>query len=1149
MYQASAEFIVNTVGTYDQIAPSIAVGLDGTLLVAWQDRRFAYEPGSTLGWDISSQLLTADMAKLGGERIVTHDDLDQTAPKVVTKQDGSFALAFVDDNAPPGFRFPVIGPVLPHIVDGLGVLTLPVSLVNGAPVYGSSWGSLDYFARLINYPNDAQYLIKLSDLDLSATGLPFATWQSTLYRIDLPSIQVVQDATIAVSGTGLGNLAAHYFEGAFPVHNSLLFPITAYSAALVNVPRLPGDLTPAWDGNIATLIEVEDGQTVAHSVYLGIATNAGQTAQLVDSNARAEGAVALSNGNVALLWNHATPTGDTLMARIYSRLGTPVTGALELNRDAGVWDVLDAIPLSTGGFAIAFSSLLPNGSRGSTYVASYDQNGQLAEAPLRLRGTNLSDVSTRSLSLTEGKQGFVYAAYETSYYDGSSVDFDHPNHDIVVVKLGGLVPQPATEVTFANGTHLLALAENTVNGTLVSTLKSVDVNIDDTFTYAFFVDANGVAADAGGAFLLDAAGHLTVKDRLALDFEAPVNGLIVKVIATNQVGQASPVETLTVQLTDEVSETVFGDARDNTIRGNFGNDRLRGDEGKDSLFGGVGHDQLFGDNGADSLVGGDGNDSLEGDAFGGTAANDTMVGGDGNDTLVSLGGADSLDGGAGDDLAVINRASYAAGFVLQLNDLSLTTASDGTKVIGVENFHFTGGIGRDFFVALGGNDTLLGGSGNDQLSGGGGDDSLDGGGGADVLTGGAGNDVFLVDSPLDKVFEGLNEGDDTVKADGNFTLGSGQQIEHLLATGITVDVVLKGNEFGQEILGGIGNDQLTGGGGDDLLDGKGGVDRLFGGTGNDQFHVHSAQDRVFEVAGQGADTILADPSYSLAAGQEVESLEATNVQIGVVLRGNEIANEIIGSNGDDQLSGGAGNDALYGSFGNDQLDGGTGADTMVGGWGNDTYVVEDAGDQVVEFFGEGIDTVKSSVTFTLGPDVEKLVLTGLAAVDGFGGDGGNTITGNGADNLLDGGQGKDALIGGAGNDTLVGGQGNDVLTGGDGADVFRFNSPTDGGDVINDFRPGQDKLEFSYQNGGMASGVFFNGLFQDEDVQMAGHLNFGTAQGFQAQLVYVAQFANLALVGKLYWDANGAAPGQATLLATFAGAAPLLQASDFVVIA
>jgi Ca2+-binding RTX toxin-like protein len=59
-----------------------------------------------------------------------------------------------------------------------------------------------------------------------------------------------------------------------------------------------------------------------------------------------------------------------------------------------------------------------------------------------------------------------------------------------------------------------------------------------------------------------------------------------------------------------------------------------------------------------------------------------------------------------------------------------------------------------------------------------------------------------------------------------------------------------------------------------------------------------------------------------------------------------------------------------------------GADRMKGDGGDDTYVVDNVGDVVIEnFLTEGVDTVRSSISYTLNYFLDNLVLTGSAAIN------------------------------------------------------------------------------------------------------------------------------------------------------------------------
>ena len=134
-----------------------------------------------------------------------------------------------------------------------------------------------------------------------------------------------------------------------------------------------------------------------------------------------------------------------------------------------------------------------------------------------------------------------------------------------------------------------------------------------------------------------------------------------------------------------------------------------------------------------------------------------------------------------------------------------------------------------------------------------------------------------------------------------------------------------------------------------------------------------------------------------------------------------------GFDGDDRLTGSARAEALIGGRGNDTLEGGGGRDRLTGGPGDDTYVDPIAA-TILEAVGGGVDTVTSARTFSLAghANVERLVLTGTAQINGTGNGLSNELTGNSAANRLEGGAGADTLEGGGGIDTLIGGAGNDT---------------------------------------------------------------------------------------------------------------------------
>lgn len=290
--------------------------------------------------------------------------------------------------------------------------------------------------------------------------------------------------------------------------------------------------------------------------------------------------------------------------------------------------------------------------------------------------------------------------------------------------------------------------------------------------------------------------------------------------------------------------------------------------------------------------------------------------------------------------------------------------------------------------------------------------------------------------------------------------------------------------------------------GDDILIAVGSHSTLIGKDGNDTFLVNNLADNIIEKNGGGVDIVYSTMSYNLGDNEiEAMSFALQTSTANINLIGNFVSQTIVGNYGDNVLNGGSGSDTLIGLF------------------GNDTYVVGDSRIIIQELDGQGVDTIITSVNYTIekGISIESLVVqdrSSTGAVALIGNEFAQTLGGSEGENVIDGGLGADVLIGFGG------------------ADAFEFTTSLGAGnvDTISDFQSGIDKIALS--------SIVFDAL--GSKIEASEFVN-GSAATADQHILYNARS------GEIFYDADGSGSGSAVLFAVVVPGQALTNA-DFIII-
>ena len=254
-------------------------------------------------------------------------------------------------------------------------------------------------------------------------------------------------------------------------------------------------------------------------------------------------------------------------------------------------------------------------------------------------------------------------------------------------------------------------------------------------------------------------------------------------------------------------------------------------------------------------------------------------------------------------------------------------------------------------------------------------------------------------------------------------------------------VSIIGTSLPTVLSGGGGDDSLTGGDGPDTLRAQDGRDALNGGGSDDTLNGGLGPDTLAGGSGTSDTADYGEGEHDAGVRVTIGNAAAPD---GLPGEGDDVQGDIeviLGSEGDDGLTGTEGNETFYGEGGNDFIIAGGGDDALFGqggseilvpGLGTDTVDGGDGGTDYASYPDRpgGVNLSIDDVANDGAPGENDNIRSSTECL--YGSEGPDRLTGSDGFNCINGDAGDDVLDGRGGNDTLTGQRGQDVVIGGPG---------------------------------------------------------------------------------------------------------------------